>query len=148
METYENPILGTDQASQAFKMGLYTFFTARNTFDKDGDSRAEQHICDCVRYPRWSSSKFAGNFSTTICGVICGAFANYTNVKMPTRNAARGRNLRSTAPRWRCSNAVTKTHASLLPAMVVHVAACQREPMYGNTWQVNVVAVRDCQERP
>jgi hypothetical protein len=40
---------------------------------KSRDSRAEQHICDCVRYPRWISSKFASNFSATVCGVICGS---------------------------------------------------------------------------
>jgi hypothetical protein len=94
METSKNLILGTDQRSQAFKVGLYKFFTAKNTLYKDRDSRAEHHICDCVRYTRWSSSKFAGNFSATICGVICGAFADFTNVEMPTRDAPRGRNLR------------------------------------------------------
>jgi hypothetical protein len=66
METSENPILGTDQTSQDFKLGLYKFFTAKNTY-KDRDSRAEQHICDCVYYPRRSSCKFASNFSTTVC---------------------------------------------------------------------------------
>jgi hypothetical protein len=30
-ETSENPILGTDQTSQGFKLGLYKFFTAKNT---------------------------------------------------------------------------------------------------------------------
>jgi hypothetical protein len=59
METSENPILGTDQTSQAFKVGLYKFFTVKNTLYKDRDSRAEQHLCDCVGHPRWSSSKFA-----------------------------------------------------------------------------------------
>jgi hypothetical protein len=84
METSENPIVGTDKTSQAFKVGLHKLFTAKNTLNKDRDSRAEQPICDCVYYPRWSSSKFAGNFCATICGVICGAFANFTNVEMPT----------------------------------------------------------------
>jgi hypothetical protein len=79
METSENLILGTDQTSQAFKVGLHKFFTAKNTLYKDRDSRAEHHICDCVRYTRWSSSKFAGNFSATICGVICGAFYKRRN---------------------------------------------------------------------
>jgi hypothetical protein len=68
------------------------FFTA-NTLYQDRDSRAERHICDCVCNTRWSSSKFAGNFSGTIRGVICGAFANFTNVEMLTRYALRGRNL-------------------------------------------------------
>jgi hypothetical protein len=93
METSENPILGTDQTSQAFKVGLYKFFTAQNTLYKDRDSRAEWHICYCG-CPRWSSSKFATNFSATICGAICGPFANCTNVELPTRYAPRGRNLR------------------------------------------------------
>jgi hypothetical protein len=46
METSVNPILGTDQTSLAFKVGLYKFFTAKNMLYKDRDSRAEQHICD------------------------------------------------------------------------------------------------------
>jgi hypothetical protein len=74
METSENPILGKDQTSQAFKVGLYKCFTAKNTFCKDRDSGAEQQFCDFERYPRRSSSNFAGNFNTTICGVICGKF--------------------------------------------------------------------------
>jgi hypothetical protein len=94
METSEDPILATGQKSQAFKVGLCKFCTAKNALYKDWDSCAEHHICDCVRYPRWSESKFASNFSATICGVICGVFANYTNVEMPIRNAPRGRNLR------------------------------------------------------
>jgi hypothetical protein len=61
---------------------------------RDRDSRVEQYICECVRYPRWSSSKFAGNFGSAICGAICSAFANVTNVELPTRYAPRGRNLR------------------------------------------------------
>jgi hypothetical protein len=48
METSENPILGANQTSQAFKVGLYKFFTAKNTLYKGRDSRAEQHICDCA----------------------------------------------------------------------------------------------------
>jgi hypothetical protein len=55
METSDNPILGMDQTSQAFNLGLYKFFTAKNALYKDRDSRAEQRICDLVRYPRWSS---------------------------------------------------------------------------------------------
>jgi hypothetical protein len=39
METSENPILGTDLTSQAFKVGVYKFFTAKNTY-KGRDSRA------------------------------------------------------------------------------------------------------------
>jgi hypothetical protein len=54
METSENTILGTDQTSQVYKVGLYHFFTAKNTLYKDWASPTEQHICDCVRYPRWS----------------------------------------------------------------------------------------------
>jgi hypothetical protein len=53
METSENPILGTDLTSQAFKVGVYKFFTAKNTY-KGRDSRAGQHICDCVRLLQWS----------------------------------------------------------------------------------------------
>jgi hypothetical protein len=33
-------------------------------------------------------------FSSAICGAICSAFANVTNVELPTRYAPRGRNLR------------------------------------------------------
>jgi hypothetical protein len=80
METSENPILGTDQNSQAFKVGLCKIFTAKNALYRDRDSRAEQHICDCVRSPRWGSSKFANNFSATIYGVICSTFSKFTNV--------------------------------------------------------------------
>jgi hypothetical protein len=39
METSQNPILGTVQTSQAFKVGLYKFFTAKNTSYKDRDPR-------------------------------------------------------------------------------------------------------------
>jgi hypothetical protein len=99
-ETSENPILGTNQTSQAFKVGLYKFFTVKNTLYKGRDSCAEQHICDCARYPGWSSSEFGSNFSATICGVMCGAFANFTNVETPTRNAPRGRNLRKYGAGW------------------------------------------------
>jgi hypothetical protein len=38
METSQNPILGTVQTSQAFKVGLYKFFTA-NTSYEDRDPR-------------------------------------------------------------------------------------------------------------
>jgi hypothetical protein len=44
METSANPILGTDLTRQAFNVGLYKFFTAKNTLYKDRESRPEQHI--------------------------------------------------------------------------------------------------------
>jgi hypothetical protein len=50
METSANPILGTDLTRQAFNVGLYKFFTAKNTLYKDRESRPEQHIV-CARYP-------------------------------------------------------------------------------------------------
>jgi hypothetical protein len=84
-------------------MDMYKFFTAKSTLYKDRDSRAEQYICDCVRYPRWSSSKFAGNFSATICGVICGAFANFTKLNCPLDVPHVAGICENTAPRWRCS---------------------------------------------
>jgi hypothetical protein len=40
-ETSENPILGTDQTIQAFKVGLYKFFTAKYTLYK-GEVHAVQ----------------------------------------------------------------------------------------------------------
>jgi hypothetical protein len=46
METSENTILGNDHTSQASKVGLYKFFTAKNTLYKDRGSPTGQHICD------------------------------------------------------------------------------------------------------
>jgi hypothetical protein len=60
METSENPIVGKDQTIclevRPFKVSMYKFVTSQNKLYRDRDSRAEQHICDCVLYPRWSSS--------------------------------------------------------------------------------------------
>jgi hypothetical protein len=103
METSEDPILGMDQTSQAFTVGLYKFVTAKNTLYKNRDSRAEQHISDCVRWPLLSSSKITRNLAQPF-EVTCGAFANFTSVELPTRYAPRGRNCERMAPRWRCSN--------------------------------------------
>jgi hypothetical protein len=93
--TSENPILGTDQISQALKVGLYKFFTAKNSLYKDRDSRAEQYNCDCGRSPRWSSSKFAGNFRAT--GDLR---RKLTNVQLPPTWQEFCENM---VPRWRCS---------------------------------------------
>jgi hypothetical protein len=67
-----------------------------------------------ARYPGWSSSEFASKFSATICGVMCGAFAKFTNVEMSTRTAPRGRNLRKYGAGWRCSNKIASNSASTM----------------------------------
>jgi hypothetical protein len=50
-------------------------------------------VTNCVRCPRWSSSKFETNYNATICGVICGASGNFTNGRIPTKYVTRGTNL-------------------------------------------------------
>jgi hypothetical protein len=92
METSENPILGTDQTSQAFKVSLDKFFTAKNTLYKERGIPALSSTF-AIALSAVEQSKFASNSSATICGVNCGAFANFTNVEMPIR-CAPGGNLR------------------------------------------------------
>jgi hypothetical protein len=60
METSENPILGTDQTSQAFKVGLYKFFTAKNALYKDRDmNRVRTQFTDMARTYRSSTQAYS-----------------------------------------------------------------------------------------
>jgi hypothetical protein len=113
METSENPILATDLTSQVFKVGLYKFFSAKNTF-------TAKNTLSKTGIPALSSSTLAiacaigggvqANLRAILARPFVGKFEAPSQIlqtsKCPLEMPHVAGICESAAPRWRCSNAL------------------------------------------